>query len=204
VASLLRYTGGGRVLDIGCGSGFHDFLMAQSDHVTHVTGIDYSSASVARANEVFPHEKVTRYVADCRELSTGSYDIVVSYCVITHLTDWQSFMDTCRDLVRPGGYVGVYTPNARRIENRLRAAIGKPPALIDPQHYGEASPEEVKNLGASAGLEFVASFGYGLNLPSPGLDWVPRRWSLNLGRFFPSLSTRMGLVFKRRPPNVTS
>lgn len=46
------------IIDIGCGCGFHDREMAEYDFVTRVDAIDYSSASIAKANEFYPHKKV--------------------------------------------------------------------------------------------------------------------------------------------------
>lgn len=197
VDSLLRVTGGGTVLDIGCGSGFHDLLFAQAPEVSSVTGVDYSERSVVRANASYPHPKVTRLVADYRYLSAGPFDIVVSYCVITHLRDWHEFLDTCQRLTHSGGHVGVYTPNGRRLENRLRRILGKRPALIDPQHFTEMGWGELARLGESVGLRAVARVSYGLNVPSPGIDVVPKRWSRSLGSLTPSLATRMGIIFRK-------
>ena len=42
-----------RVLDSGCGCGYHDILMAAKPGVEEVVGIDYSAASIAKANAVY-------------------------------------------------------------------------------------------------------------------------------------------------------
>src|SRR3546814_5503301 len=39
------------VLDVGCGCGFHDQVMAGYDFVREVHAIDYSAKSIERANE---------------------------------------------------------------------------------------------------------------------------------------------------------
>ena len=52
------------VLDVGCGCGFHDVLIAEQRAVELVEGIDYSVNSIAVAEAEFRHPKVRRRVAD--------------------------------------------------------------------------------------------------------------------------------------------
>src|SRR5215211_943037 len=49
-----------RILDVGCGCGFHDLLMAERPGVEHVDGIDYSPRSVEVAEREYPHPRVRR------------------------------------------------------------------------------------------------------------------------------------------------
>ncbi|MBR1227416.1 MULTISPECIES: bifunctional 2-polyprenyl-6-hydroxyphenol methylase/3-demethylubiquinol 3-O-methyltransferase UbiG [unclassified Bradyrhizobium] len=59
------------VVDIGCGVGFHDREMANYPFVDSVDAIDPSAASVEKANEHYPHPKVTRWVSGFDELSSS-------------------------------------------------------------------------------------------------------------------------------------
>src|SRR5882757_2544417 len=53
-----------RILDVGCGVGFHDAEMARYDFVGEVDAFDYSEKSVAKANATYGHPKVNRFVAN--------------------------------------------------------------------------------------------------------------------------------------------
>ena len=137
----LRNTHGGQVLAIGCGSRFHDLLIAQSEDITHVTGIDYSIASVVRADLAFPHPQAMRFVADYGDPDAGGFDTVVGYCEIEHLNDWQSFMDSCRGLVRPGGLVGctfqrIDKPNINHLLASESAQFSSIPSISMKHLYG--------------------------------------------------------------------
>jgi 2-polyprenyl-3-methyl-5-hydroxy-6-metoxy-1,4-benzoquinol methylase len=98
------------VLDVGCGFGFHDILMAEEPGVMEVVGIDYSKRSVEAAEQWFPHPKVTRRVAGVFDSDLAAADLVVSLQVIEHLRDEAAFLRRRSDLVRSFGWLAVGTP----------------------------------------------------------------------------------------------
>lgn len=187
-----------RVLDIGCGCGYHDILMAQKTSVETVIGIDYSERSIETANREYPHSKIERYVADIFELSKGDFDLVVSFQVIEHLSDASAFLTACARQVRPGGWVAVATPNRKRLMNRLIAYAGYPPMLADPQHFHEYTTDELSRIGVKIGLSFKDSFGSGLSIVIPRLHWrlLPSRFGLRVGYWCPKLADCIYLVFQ--------
>jgi SAM-dependent methyltransferase len=189
-----------RILDVGCGCGYHDLLMANKPGVTEVVGIDYSAKSVETANRVYVHERVRRQVADIFTLPRGDFDLVVSFQVIEHLRDVGAFLAACRGQARHGGWVVVLTPNRKRIQNRLRTVFGLSPELSDPQHFAEYDIQDLIEHGRSARLEHVAHVGYGLSLSMPKTGWplFPRRFWLALGARLGSLADRI-VVFFRAP-----
>jgi len=179
-----------RVLDVGCGCGYHDVLMAERAGVEAVTGIDYSEKSVEVANREYPHPRVTRFVGDIHELPAADYDLVVSFQVIEHLTDPVAFLTACARQVRAGGWVAVATPNRRRLMNRLLALAGRSPVLADPQHFREYTSEETRSLFVSAGLEWVTVFSYGLSAYVPRFfrDLIPSRLPPRCGGWLPGIA----------------
>src|SRR5262249_25274750 len=142
VGQLFGHVAPRRVLDVGCGCGYHDVLMAERPGVEEVTGVDYSERSVEVANREYPHPRVRRRVDNVFEMSPGSYDLAVSFQVIEHLTDPVAFLRACARQVREGGWVAAATPNRRRLMNRLLALAGRTPVLADPQHFREYTGDE--------------------------------------------------------------
>jgi len=188
-----------RVLDIGCGCGYHDLLMAVKPGVKNVLGIDYSEKSIETANRIYPHPAVKRQVADIFSFEQNGFDLAVSFQVIEHLIDAQTFLATNRELVRPGGWVAAVTPNRQRALNRIFALMGRPIRLSDPQHFREYTVDELRELGARVGLKFQGSFGYGMSIPIPllrrSLIFAP--WALRLGYGVPSLADCICAIFRR-------
>lgn len=197
VARLLERIAPQRIVDVGCGCGFHDREMAQSPVVTEVLGIDYSAKSIEVAEQAYPHPKVTRRVADIREMAEGGFDLAVSFQVIEHLSDTEGFLRACAAQVRPCGWVVAATPNSLRLSNRVRRFFGKRIRLSDPQHYAEYTPLELEQIGCAAGLDYVGWFGYGLTLTVP--FWrhclLPYRLATWLGYRLPALADCYCMIF---------
>jgi 2-polyprenyl-3-methyl-5-hydroxy-6-metoxy-1,4-benzoquinol methylase len=196
---VLRRTRPRRILDIGCGCGYHDVLMASSPGVDEVVGIDYSAMSIEAAEREYPHPKVRRLAADVNEMPEGSYDLAVSFHVIEHVSDPRGFLEVCRRQVRPGGWVAAVTPNRLRVDNAYRYLRGYPAVLEDPQHFREYTIGDLIALGSRAGMELVGYFGYGLSFTAPVIERqvIPRRPGLWLGKLVPPVAHRIGVVFRR-------
>jgi len=188
-----------RVLDVGCGCGFHDVEFANRDFIEEVTGIDYSARSIEKAEEAYPHPKVRRFVADLRELPTGDpFELVVSFQVIEHLPDPADYFRSCVRLVRPGGHVAVVTPNVNRLDNVLNRLRGRPATLIDSQHFAEYSRGQLKALARDHGLVEVDHFGYGLfSQVWPWITPTDHRRAIRRGASLPAVANIIGVVFQR-------
>lgn len=195
-----------RVLDIGCGCGFHDAEFAQRPFVQQVDGIDYSRLSIDKANEAYPHPKVSRWVADLRtDRLQPVYDLVVSFQVIEHLPDPSAYMQFAAAACRAGGRIVVVTPNADRLDNRIRRWRGEPPAMIDPQHFHEYTIRELKELGRAHGLVPREVFSYGLqSLIKPKLTPKDFRRATRLGAWIPRLANIIGVIYEKPASRAAS
>ena len=201
VDRLFRLVSARKILDVGCGCGFHDRLMAEKPGVELVVGIDYSQKSIEAANREYRHPNVRRHVEDIHRMTAdGAYDLVVSFQVIEHLSDAAAFLESCRRQAAPGGHVAVFTPNRLRLVNRLRLLVGGQPKFVDPQHYAEFVCAEVIELGRERGLEYVSGFSYGMSLRIPwtNLMLLPTTASLRVGHSIPSWADCFCVVFKNR------
>ena len=199
VELALRRTGPvRRVIDLGCGCGFHDVALAQSEGVVEVRGVDYSERSVETAEREYPHASVERVAADVFTLPQADYDLAVSFQVIEHLRDAEAFMRACASQVRPGGFVAICTPNSHRLDNRLRELRRRPTVLLDPQHFQEFSREDLRRLGDQAGLELLGIDGYGLSVRVRGRELVPRRVHLRVGQIFPAIANGLCATYRVR------
>lgn len=183
------------VLDIGCGCGFHDAEMARYPFVKSVHGIDPSAASVARAEESYPHAKVTRTVGGFESLSPDqSYDLAMSIDVFEHTDQPDDYFNHVKRVVRPNGHIAILTPNRHRWSNLTRMISGKKPLLISTMHWREYTLRELISLGERHGLKHVLSFGHGIYGPMTG--WMSHERRLKAGATFPSISHVIGVVFQ--------
>ena len=133
---------GARVLDLGCGAGRDAYLLAQLVGASgEVVGVDMTPAQLAVAEahrtwhgEQFGYANV-RFLQGRIErlaelpLEPGSFDLVVSNCVVNLSPDKAAVLAGVRRLLRPGGefhFADVYCD--RRVPEPLRH---------DPVLYGE-------------------------------------------------------------------
>ena len=193
------------VLDVGCGSGYHDLIFAQGAGVERVVGIDYSTKSIEQANSHYPHAKITRFAADIFSdletiTQTGCFDLVTSFQVIEHLTNPVEFLAACAACVTARGYVAVVSPNRMRLVNRVRHWFGRAPGLGDPLHYAEYTISGFNNMGQKAGLTYVGHFGHSTSFGLKGLTVIEGNsaFALKLGQYIPTWANVIGAVFQKK------
>jgi arsenite methyltransferase len=132
------------ILDLGCGAGRDVYLLARLVGPSgKVVGVDMTTAQldVARAYQDYHAEKFAYPVANVEfieanieqlsetNLAPGSFDLIVSNCVINLAVDKHAVLLAARKLLRKGGemyFADVYVD--RRIPDELRS---------DPVLYGE-------------------------------------------------------------------
>jgi SAM-dependent methyltransferase len=186
------------VLDIGCGCGFQDTEMANYDFVERVHAIDYSTKSIAKAEQTYPHPKVSRWVADFVELPTVyKYDLVASFQVFEHLSNPHAYLETCKGLLSEGGAMAICTPNWGRLDNRIRQWQGLEPTFVDPQHYREYTPALLRKLAVRHGYRPIGWFGCDITtLLLPSLNKLRYSQRLRVGYWLPHISRVFCMVFR--------
>jgi arsenite methyltransferase len=136
---LLR---GCRVLDLGCGSGRDVYALAQLVGPTgSVVGVDMTDEQLAIAEKYRSHHAETFGYDNVRflhgyiermedlKLEAGSFDVIVSNCVVNLSPDKDAVMRGVHRLLKPGGeffFSDVYA------DRRVPAAVRNDPVL-----YGE-------------------------------------------------------------------
>jgi phosphatidylethanolamine/phosphatidyl-N-methylethanolamine N-methyltransferase len=123
-AALAARSVGGRILEIGVGTGlsFDDY-----DGTTEITGIDISEPMIARARErlasgCYPHVK-DLLVMDAHDMAfpEASFDCVVGQFVITLVEDPERVLSECARVLKPGGQIILV--NHLYSEKGLAAAV---------------------------------------------------------------------------------
>ncbi|MBK9373509.1 MAG: class I SAM-dependent methyltransferase [Holophagales bacterium] len=179
-AALLRAVrphAGLRLLEVGSARGDTAFFFAPL--VAEVVGIDAAGTAVAVARaaaEARGLANVRFEAADARDLSPfgdRSFDAVLLADFVEHVTDevLRPCLAEAWRVLRPGGALGIYTPNRDHWAERIKAAV---PGLQQEDHIAVRPSAEVVRLVSGAGfavedLFFSAS-------PYPFLGAVDRRF----------------------------
>lgn len=101
-----RQQGGGRVLDLGCGTGY-----GTADLAAALGGVFAVDRIAPDADARHPDAHFLRADAGAIPLRPGSFDLVVSFQVVEHLVDPAPYLDTIARLLAPGGTALITTPN---------------------------------------------------------------------------------------------
>ena len=207
---------GGRVLDVGCGSGA--LLGRLAGRAGYRAGVELS-ASAARAAAEVADEVLNRPITDDLPLEPGSFDVVVCADVLEHVLDPAAVLSTAARLCRPGGAVVVSVPNVAFWQARLRLLLGvwryEPTGLFDSGHVRFLTRETLLAMVAESGLVAGRVEAGRLpdlaphvlaGLPRP-LRWVAgRTWDgagNRLAQSRPTLFAYQLVCTARRPPAAT-
>jgi SAM-dependent methyltransferase len=108
--SEIDFASGGRVLEVGCGTGAVTRVLARWPGVTEAIGVDPSPVFVAKAGELSTSlDNVTFEEADGRALglSDRSFDVVVFHTTLTHVPQPEQALSEAFRVLRPGGTLAV-------------------------------------------------------------------------------------------------
>ncbi len=112
VARILEGVGlaGKRVLDVGCGLGGIDVLLAREHRAGHVVGIDIEAPLIARARQLVAEAGLSHRIT-LELVSPGpfpheadSFDVVFTKDSIIHVPDKTAFYREVLRVLRPGGW----------------------------------------------------------------------------------------------------
>lgn len=172
--------GGGKLLDIGCGTGF--VIHLARDLFREIHGVDVTPAMLAKVDTRGGHITLHNQPAEELPFEDGSFDAVSSYAFIHHLENYSTVIAEAFRVLRPGGklYVDLepnrafwqtFTDLEKRkltsgetysdiVEKEITAVLHTDEQVsedfdIDPETFNQA--EYTKHiLGGVDGDEFVA------------------------------------------------
>jgi SAM-dependent methyltransferase len=143
-----------RLLDVGCGDGFHlDLLATHGPAGWRLEGVDVDDRAVgaARARGVRVHQGRVEELG----LEPGAYDAAMLIQTVEHLADPLGVLRAVRDLLRPGGRLLLVTDNTGSLDFRLarRRHWG---GYHFPRHWYLFDAPSLRMLGARAGFDILS------------------------------------------------
>jgi ubiquinone/menaquinone biosynthesis C-methylase UbiE len=145
-----------RVLELGSARGDVSFFLA--GHAKEVVGLDAAAdalhlAERARAARGIANVSFVRGdVADLSIFPDASFDAVAAIDLVEHVDDptLAAMLEECRRVLRPGGRLGLYTPDRAHYVERMKAHD----FLLKqfPQHIAVRRVEAYRRFLADAGL----------------------------------------------------
>jgi SAM-dependent methyltransferase len=107
-----------RIIDVGCGDGFHLGLLREFGRPTwQLEGVDNSSRAVAMATR--SGLLVRQGSVESLDLPEASYDMALLVQTIEHVGDPPGVLAAVRRLLKPGGKVVIVTDNTDSLDFKL-------------------------------------------------------------------------------------
>jgi len=147
------------LLDVGCGNGY--FLSVAKEVCARCVGSEFS----AHLRE-FAQEKtgLTVYSEPLEEFPERDFDIITAFDVVEHISTPVSFMQAASDLLAPGGYILLYTPNFDSFSIRV---MREHSSIVDgTEHVILFNHTSLEKLGERVGLEAIHTETRGLDIHS--------------------------------------
>jgi SAM-dependent methyltransferase len=147
LVSSVTGTRGGRLLDIGAGSGA--FVAHMMRHGWQVEGLEpdptaRKTAAGLHALELDPVEKLF-------DLPAQSFDVITLWHVMEHVKDLHAYLERMKSVLRPGGSILIAVPNYTSLDASI---YGRFWAAYDvPRHLYHFSPASISRLFEIHGLK---------------------------------------------------
>ena len=114
---------GGRVLDVGCSSGY--LAKPLSERGATVTGLELDPVAAETARQFCDQVLVGNVEEMELPFEPESFDAVVCGDLVEHLRDPRAFFEKVRPLIKPGGRIVLSTPNIANWAIRFSLLFGR-------------------------------------------------------------------------------
>jgi ubiquinone/menaquinone biosynthesis C-methylase UbiE len=124
--AIQHLVAGKRVLDVACGEGYGSALLSRV--ASTVSGVDISNEAITHATAKYLTQKNLNFIeASCTQLpfADHSFDVVVSFETIEHITEHDAFLDEIKRVLTVDGLLIISSPNkaeysdARNFQNEF-------------------------------------------------------------------------------------
>ncbi len=142
---------GARILDVGCGDGFHlDLLREFGGSRWQLEGVDTSARAVESAARrgIKVHQGTIEQLA----LPEASYDLALLVATIEHVGNPSAVLRSVRKLIKPGGRIVIITDNTDTLDFHLFGGRHWG-GYHFPRHWNLFNPQTMRALAAKVDLE---------------------------------------------------
>jgi SAM-dependent methyltransferase len=172
-----------RILDVGCGDGFHLNLLKQFGNPNwELEGIDMSDRAVEAGKRY--GVKIHQGIVQELSLPQGSYDLAFMIATMEHVDQPLEVLQAVGRLLKSGGQVVIVTDNTDTLD--FKWFKGRHwGGYHFPRHWHLFSPPTMRRLAQGAGLDvvelktIVSPVNWVYSIRNFLQDWDAPRWLVN-------------------------
>src|SRR6185436_4447479 len=138
----------GRILDVGCGSGF--FLRALDASQWERVGVEISDGAAEAARRAIGGDRIFTGTLSQAAWPDSEFDVITLWSALEHTNQPRATLAEARRILKPGGSLIVQLPNAGSYQ--LRLFSGAWFALDVPRHRYHFTPETLESLLSATGF----------------------------------------------------
>ncbi|MCZ6666577.1 MAG: methyltransferase domain-containing protein [Gammaproteobacteria bacterium] len=191
---------GQAVLDLCCGHGA--MTSALCDRGCNVTGLDFSSAMLAHAEQRAPNARFREGDAQDLPFDDASFDVVLSNCGIMHLPDQPRALSEVRRVLRTNGTFAMTVWCGPDISPSFRIAFGAMKAHADPSVSAPPQPDFFQFARRDGAEEMLRGAG----LQAVTHDTIDCVWHLDtpeqLFKIYSEATVRMAMILSAQPASA--
>jgi SAM-dependent methyltransferase len=140
-----------RILDVGCGDGFHLDVLKEFGHKTwQLEGVDADERAVSAGEQ--KGLQIHLGTLETVDLPQNAYDLVLLIQTVEHVSDPPKLLNQIRHLLKPGGKLLIVTDNTDSPDFRIfkgRYWGG----YHFPRHWNLFNPDTMRKLAQKCGFE---------------------------------------------------
>lgn len=146
-----RYNSTGRILDIGCGTGYFINYLANRGYDTKGIEISEDARSFAKSNFDLEVYHPDWFLNDSGK---ATYDIITLWHVLEHLHDFNKYLERIYESLESSGSLFIAVPNHTSFDAKKYKEYW---AGYDvPRHLWHFSPNDIKSLMAKYNFEIIS------------------------------------------------
>lgn len=143
----LPFIRGGRLLEVGCGSGAMLELMNRLGWDAEGIDFDPKAVTAARSRGL----KVALGSLEQQGYASESFDAITTSHLIEHVPNPSTLVEKTLELLKPGGRLVVVTPNTASMGSKIFGRTWR--GLEPPRHLHIFTRQSLRRLACSAGFE---------------------------------------------------
>lgn len=154
--------GAGSCLELGCFPGRYLAVFGEMGYELH--GVDLTPRTVTDLPQWLAQKghKTGQFVTE--NVFTfdpqRNYDVVCSFGLIEHFHDWELLFKRHADMVKPGGYLAISTPNFKsHMQNALHRYLDQDNLAL--HNVGAMVPDRWSQIALDCGFEIICCGGIG-------------------------------------------